>query len=56
MQTRNPSRIVGIDVARALALVGMFFAHLTFPNGIAGEVLYGFPRRCSPSWRASRCP
>lgn len=43
MQTRNARRITGIDVARAVALVGMFFSHLTFPNGIAGEVLYGFP-------------
>lgn len=43
MQTRNARRITGIDVARAVALVGMFFSHLTFPDGIAGEVLYGFP-------------
>lgn len=37
------SRDVGVDVARAIALVGMFAAHLTYPNGIGAEVLYGFP-------------
>lgn len=43
MQSRNPSRITGIDVARAVALMGMFFSHLTFPDGIAGQLIYGFP-------------
>lgn len=39
MQMRN----VGVDVARAVALIGMFGAHLTYPGGVMGEVLYGFP-------------
>ena len=43
MQMRNANRIVGVDVARAVALIGMICAHLTFPDGVLGEVLYGFP-------------
>lgn len=39
MQNRN----VGIDVARAVALVGMMVAHLTYLDGIAVQVFYGFP-------------
>lgn len=39
MQTRD----VGIDVTRAVALIGMFAAHLTYPDGVLAEVLYGFP-------------
>lgn len=36
-------RDVGVDVTRAVALVGMFCSHLTYPNGVLAEVLYGFP-------------
>ncbi|WP_284864979.1 DUF418 domain-containing protein [Corynebacterium sp. MSK044] len=40
-------RIVGIDVARAIALIAMVAAHLTFTGantlGIMGQLLYGFP-------------
>ncbi|MCQ9333454.1 DUF418 domain-containing protein [Corynebacterium sp. 153RC1] len=39
MQTRN----VGIDAARALALVAMMVAHLTVQEGITAQVLFGFP-------------
>ena len=39
MQNRN----VGIDVARAVALVGMMVAHLTYLGGIAAQLLFGFP-------------
>ena len=39
MQNRN----VGIDVARAVALVGMMIAHLTYLDGLAVQVFYGFP-------------
>lgn len=39
MQNRN----VGIDVARAVALVGMMVAHLTYLDGVAVQVFYGFP-------------
>lgn len=39
MQNRN----VGIDVARAVALVGMMIAHLTYLDGVAVQVFYGFP-------------
>lgn len=39
MQNRN----VGIDVARAVALVGMMVAHLTYLDGVAVQVCYGFP-------------
>lgn len=34
---------MGVDVARAVALTGMFVAHLAYPNGVAAEVVYGFP-------------
>ena len=40
-------RIVGIDVARAVALIAMMAAHLTVTGantlGLAGQLLYGFP-------------
>ncbi|MCZ9293256.1 DUF418 domain-containing protein [Corynebacterium meitnerae] len=40
-------RIVGIDVARAVALIAMVAAHLTVTGantlGIVGQLLYGFP-------------
>ncbi|KAA8746721.1 DUF418 domain-containing protein [Corynebacterium tuscaniense] len=40
-------RIVGIDVARAIALIAMVAAHLTVTGantlGMAGQLLYGFP-------------
>lgn len=39
MQNRN----VGIDVARAVALAGMMVAHLTYLDGVAVQVFYGFP-------------
>lgn len=39
MQNRN----AGIDVARAVALVGMMIAHLTYLDGVAVQVFYGFP-------------
>ncbi|OFL92410.1 DUF418 domain-containing protein [Corynebacterium sp. HMSC055D05] len=39
MQTRN----VGIDTARAVALVAMMVAHLTVQDGITAQVLFGFP-------------
>ncbi|AGE36227.1 DUF418 domain-containing protein [Corynebacterium urealyticum] len=39
MQNRN----VGIDVARAVALGGMMVAHLTYLDGVAVQVFYGFP-------------
>lgn len=39
MQTRN----VGIDDARAVALVAMMVAHLTVQEGITAQVLFGFP-------------
>ena len=39
MQTRN----VGIDAARAVALVAMMVAHLTLQEGITAQVLFGFP-------------
>lgn len=39
MQTRN----VGIDAARAVALVAMMVAHLTVQEGITAQVLCGFP-------------
>ena len=39
MQNRN----VGIDVARTVALVGMMIAHLTYLDGVAVQVFYGFP-------------
>lgn len=37
------TRIVGIDAARAVALVAMIVAHLTAPTGIAAQLLFGFP-------------
>ncbi|MDK8664396.1 DUF418 domain-containing protein [Corynebacterium coyleae] len=39
MQTRN----LGIDAARAVALVAMMVAHLTVQDGITAQVLFGFP-------------
>lgn len=43
MQMRVDGRVAGVDVARAVALIGMICAHLTFPDGVLGDVLYGFP-------------
>lgn len=43
MRNRSSSRVVGVDVARAVALIGMICAHLTYPDGVLAEVLYGFP-------------
>lgn len=40
---KRVDRVVGVDVARAVALVGMFLAHLTYPEGVVAELLYGFP-------------
>ena len=37
------TRIVGIDAARAVALLAMIVAHLTVPGGIAAQLLFGFP-------------
>lgn len=46
LQLASPAaygRVQGIDVARAIALMLMVFAHVTTPSGIAGQLLYGFP-------------
>lgn len=43
MRNRTQDRVVGVDVARAVALIGMICAHLTYPDGVLAEVLYGFP-------------
>ncbi|MEH0147054.1 heparan-alpha-glucosaminide N-acetyltransferase domain-containing protein [Corynebacterium sp. Q4381] len=43
MRNRTQGRLVGVDVARAVALIGMICAHLTYPDGVLAEVLYGFP-------------
>lgn len=43
MQTRDGQRVVGVDVARAVAVITMIAAHLTYPDGVAAELLYGFP-------------
>lgn len=43
MRNRTQGRVVGVDVARAVALIGMICAHLTYPGGVLAEVLYGFP-------------
>lgn len=43
MRNRTPTRVIGVDVARAVALIGMICAHLTYPDGLLAEVLYGFP-------------
>lgn len=43
MQMRDGQRVVGVDVARAVAVIAMIAAHLTYPNGLAAELLYGFP-------------
>lgn len=43
MQTRKPGRVVGVDVARGVAVIAMICAHLTYPNGLAAELLYGYP-------------
>lgn len=43
MQMRDGQRVVGVDVARAVAVIAMIAAHLTYPNGVAAELLYGFP-------------
>lgn len=43
MQNRTPKRVIGVDVARAVALIGMICAHLTYPEGVLAEVLFGFP-------------
>lgn len=37
------TRIVGIDAARAVALVAMILAHLTVHDGLTAQVLFGFP-------------
>ena len=37
------TRIVGIDAARAVALVAMIVAHLTVHDGLTAQVLFGFP-------------
>lgn len=43
MQTRGRQRVVGVDAARAVAVIAMIAAHLTYPDGVAAELLYGFP-------------
>lgn len=43
MQTKSRQRVVGVDVARAVAVIAMIAAHLTYPDGVAAELLYGFP-------------
>lgn len=43
MQMNRGARNVGVDAARAVALGGMFVAHLTYPSGVLAEVVYGFP-------------
>ena len=37
------TRIVGIDAARAVALLAMIVAHLTVRDGIEAQLLFGFP-------------
>ena len=34
---------MGVDVTRAIALIGMFVSHLSYPSGVLAEVVYGFP-------------
>lgn len=41
--TAANTRIVGLDVARAIALLGMFVAHLAMPTNQLKEVFTGFP-------------
>ena len=36
-------RVSGVDIARALALIGMVCAHSIMPEGFAGQLTYGFP-------------
>lgn len=43
MHNHNAARVVGVDVARAVALIGMFAAHLLYLDGVLAEVVYGFP-------------
>ncbi|WJZ07414.1 hypothetical protein CGLAUT_04580 [Corynebacterium glaucum] len=43
MEKPVTNRVIGVDVARAVALIGMMVAHLTYSDGIAAEVVYGFP-------------
>ncbi|WCZ38541.1 DUF1624 domain-containing protein [Corynebacterium jeddahense] len=43
MQNSSGARNVGVDVTRAIALIGMFVSHLSYPSGILAEVVYGFP-------------
>lgn len=35
--------MVGVDVARGVAVIAMICAHLTYPNGLVAELLYGYP-------------
>lgn len=37
------ARIIGLDVARALALLGMMVSHLMEPDGWTAEIFRGFP-------------
>lgn len=48
MQMQTTTRVVGVDVARAVALIGMFAAHLLYLEGVVGEVVYGFPSALFP--------
>lgn len=43
MQNSSGTRNVGVDVTRAIALIGMFVSHLSYPSGVLAEVVYGFP-------------
>lgn len=43
MQNSSGARNVGVDVTRAIALIGMFVSHLSYPSGVLAEVVYGFP-------------
>lgn len=43
MQNSSGARNVGVDVTRAIALIGMFVSHLSHPSGVLAEVVYGFP-------------
>lgn len=43
LNTGYRGRIIGLDVARALALIGMFFSHLYMPESKWGEIFLGYP-------------
>ena len=51
---KTPSRIIGLDIARSLAIIGMIVLHMASLVWDTKVILNGLPAALLPYWPASR--